>query len=123
MRVTHPSASTHWSRRRDRVSEFATVMKASKMSYHFLLVSWGTLGNLSPLLTAGRRLRRNGHHVRVMADPTMRAEVEVVTWRRAPSGEAADPTVFSDMQDGIRGAIFVPAAAYAADIQDEIGRM
>ncbi|MEA2802651.1 MAG: hypothetical protein QOE49_2746, partial [Rhodospirillaceae bacterium] len=66
------------------------------MSYHFLLVSWGTLGNLSPLLTAGRRLRRNGHHVRVMADPTMRAEVEAaefefVTWRRAPIGEAADP--------------------------------
>src|ERR1700726_3740360 len=128
MRVTHPSASTHWSRRRDRVSEFATVMKASKMSYHFLLASWGTLGNLSPLLTAGRRLRRNGHHVRVMADPTMRAEVEAaefefVTWRRAPIGEAADPADFSDMQDWIRRAIFVPAAAYAADIQDEIGRM
>src|SRR5258707_14331917 len=62
------SARTHaWPRIRpearmvaqeDRVSEFATVMKASKMSYHFLLASWGTLGNLSPLLTAGRRLRR-----------------------------------------------------------------
>jgi UDP:flavonoid glycosyltransferase YjiC (YdhE family) len=66
-------------------------MKASKMSYHFLLASWGTLGNLSPLLTAGRRLRDNGHHVRVMADPAMRAEVEAagfnfVTWRRAPIG-------------------------------------
>jgi len=103
-------------------------MKASKMSYHFLLASWGTLGNLSPLLTAGRRLRRNGHHVRVMADPAMRAEIEAaefefVTWRRAPIGEAADPADFSDMQDWIRRAMFVPAAAYAADIQDEIGRM
>jgi UDP:flavonoid glycosyltransferase YjiC (YdhE family) len=103
-------------------------MKASKMSYHFLLASWGTLGNLSPLLTAGRRLRDNGHHVRVMADPAMRAEVEAagfdfVTWRRAPIGEAADPADFSDMRDWIRRAIFVPAAAYAADIQDEIGRM
>src|ERR1700731_1939362 len=128
MRVTHPFGSTHWSRRRDRVSEFATVMKVSKMSYHFLLASWGTLGNLSPLLTAGRRLRRNGHHVRVMADPAMRAEIEaaefeLVTWRRAPIGEAADPADFSDMQDWIRRAMFVPAAAYAADIQDEIGRM
>jgi hypothetical protein len=28
--VTHPSGSTHWSRRRYRVSEFATVMKASR---------------------------------------------------------------------------------------------
>src|SRR5258706_11949674 len=125
----HASVRKHaWSRRRDRVSEFATVMKASKMSYHFLLASWGTLGNLSPLLTAGRRLRRNGHHVRVMADPAMRAEIEAaefefVTWRRAPIGEAADPADFSDMQDWIRRAMFVPAAAYAADIQDEIGRM
>jgi len=98
------------------------------MSYHFLLASWGTLGNLSPLLTAGRRLRRNGHHVRVMADPAMRAEIEAaefefVTWRRAPIGEAADPADFSDMQDWIRRAMFVPAAAYAADIQDEIGRV
>jgi len=98
------------------------------MSYHFLLASWGTLGNLSPLLTAGRRLRRNGHHVRVMADPAMRDEIEVadfefVTWRRAPTGEAADPTNFSDMQEWIRRAVFDPAAAYAADICDEIGRM
>ena len=98
------------------------------LSYHFLLASWGTLGNLSPLLTAGRRLRRSGHHVRVMADPAMRAEVEAdgfefVTWRRAPTGEAADPTDVSDIQDWMRRAIFDPAAAYAADLRDEIGRM
>ncbi len=98
------------------------------MSYHFLLASWGTLGNLSPLLTAGRLLRQKGHHVRVMADPAMRAEIEAadfefVTWRRAPTGEAADPTDFSDIRDWMRRALFVPAAAYAADIQDEIGRM
>jgi UDP:flavonoid glycosyltransferase YjiC (YdhE family) len=98
------------------------------MAYHFLLASWGTLGNLSPLLTAGRRLRRNGHHVRVMADPAMRAEVETdgfefVAWRRAPTGEAADPTDISDMQDWIRRAVFDPAALYAADVRDEIGRV
>jgi hypothetical protein len=87
------------------------------------------LGNLSPLLTAGRRLRDNEHHVRVMADPAMRAEVGAAnfsfgTWRRAPIGEAADPADFSDMQDWIRrAAMSVPAAAYAADIRDEIGRM
>src|SRR5258705_4277103 len=62
-----------------------------------------------------------------MADPAMRAEfeaaeLEFVTWRRAPIGEAADPADFSDMQDWIRRAMFVPATAYAADIQDEIGR-
>ena len=98
------------------------------MSYHFLLVSWGTLGNLSPLLTAGRRLRRNGHHIRVMADPAMRAEVEAagfefVTWRRAPTGEAADHPDVSDMPDWIRRTVFDPAVAYAADVRDEIGRM
>src|SRR6202022_3885538 len=54
---------------------------------------------------------------------TEAAEFEFVTWRRAPIGEAADPADFSDMQDWIRRAMFVPAAAYAADIQDEIGRM
>src|SRR5258707_10025457 len=98
------------------------------MSYHFLLASWGTLGNLSPLLTAGRRLSGTGHHIRVMADPAMRHEVEAagfefVTWRRAPTGEAADPTDISDMQDWIRRTVFDPAGAYAADIRDETGRM
>jgi UDP:flavonoid glycosyltransferase YjiC (YdhE family) len=63
-----------------------------------------------------------------MADPAMRAEVqaaefEFVTWRRAPIGEAADPTDFSDMQDWARKVLFDPASAYAADIKDEIGRM
>lgn len=74
------------------------------MHYNFLLASWGTSGNLSPLLTAGGQLRRNGHHVRVMADPAMRDEVvaadfNFVTWRRAPIGEAADPPDFADMND------------------------
>jgi UDP:flavonoid glycosyltransferase YjiC (YdhE family) len=98
------------------------------MSYHFLLSSWGTLGNLSPLLTAGRQLRRSGHHVRVMADPAMRGEIEAadfeyVAWRRAPIGVAADPTDVSDMQDWFRKALFTPAFAYASDMRDEIGRV
>jgi MGT family glycosyltransferase len=97
------------------------------MSYDFLLASWGTCGNLNPLLTAGRQLRRNGHGVRVMADAAMRDEVEAaniefVTWCRAPIGIAADPTDISDMGDWARQAIFGPAAAYAADVRDEIGR-
>jgi UDP:flavonoid glycosyltransferase YjiC (YdhE family) len=98
------------------------------MSYDFLLASWGTLGNLSPLLTAARRLRQNGHCIRVMADPAMRREVEAsgfafVTWRRAPAGTAADPVDVSDINDFLRRAIFDPAALYAADISDEIGRL
>lgn len=98
------------------------------MSYRFLLASWGTLGNLSPLLTAARRLRGHGHHVRVIADPAMRAEVdaadfEFVSWRSAPIGEAADPTDVSNLQDRMRRVVFEPCSAYATDIRDEIGRL
>lgn len=98
------------------------------MSYDFLLASWGTLGNLSPMLTAARKLRQNGHGIRVMADPAMRFEVEAsgfefATWRRAPTGTDADPVDVSDIQDFLRRAIFDPAALYAADIRDEIGRL
>lgn len=98
------------------------------MSYRFLLASWGTLGNLSPLLTAARRLRGHGHHVRVIADPAMRAEVdaadfEFVSWRSAPIGEAADPTDVSNLQDRMRRVVFEPCSTYARDIGDEIGRL
>ncbi|WP_407169193.1 glycosyltransferase [Bradyrhizobium sp. ORS 111] len=97
-------------------------------SYNFLFASWGTLGNLSPLLTAARRLRRHGHHVRLIADPAMRVEIEAadfefVTWRRAPIGRAADPTDVSDMRERMRRVVFEPCSAYAADIRDEIGRV
>lgn len=98
------------------------------MSFNFLLASWGSSGNLNPLLTAGRQLRRSGHRVRVIADPAMRGEVqaadfEFVTWRRAPTGNAADPADISDMEDWLRRALFAPAAAYAADILDECDRV
>lgn len=98
------------------------------MSYSFLLASWGSSGNLNPLLTGGRQLRRNGHRVRVIADPAMRDEVKAagfdhVTWNRAPTGRAADPTDCSDLSEWIRRAVFNPAAAYAADIRDEAGRL
>ncbi|MCA1455185.1 glycosyltransferase family 1 protein [Bradyrhizobium sp. BRP22] len=97
-------------------------------SYCFLLASWGTLGNLSPLLTAARRLRRHGHHVRVIADPAMRAEVdaagfEFISWRNAPIGEAADPADVSNLRDRMRRVVFEPCSAYATDIRDEIGRL
>ena len=98
------------------------------MSYNFLLASWGTLGNLSPLLTAARRLHRNGHRIRVMADPAMRSEVETagfvfVPWRRAPTGAAADPVDSLDPHDFMRRALFDPVALYAADMREEISRV
>jgi UDP:flavonoid glycosyltransferase YjiC (YdhE family) len=98
------------------------------MSYDFLLASWGTSGNLNPVLGAGRQLRRRGHNVRVMADPMMRDQVEAadfdfVTWRRAPIGAAADPTDMTNRWDWRRQALFEPAGAYAADIMEEAGRV
>jgi MGT family glycosyltransferase len=97
------------------------------VSYDFLLVSWGTSGNLNPLLTAGRQLRQCGHNVRVMADPAMRDEVlaadfDFVTWRRAPTGRAADPADFSGLRDAFRRTMADPANDYAADIKDEISK-
>jgi len=79
--------------------------------YNFLLASFGTSGNLNPLLTAGRQLRRNGHRVRVLADPAMRSEVEAadfdfLTWTRAPIGVDADPEDFSNPIEWIRSAVF-----------------
>jgi MGT family glycosyltransferase len=97
------------------------------VSHNFLLVSWGSSGNLNPLLTAARQLRQRGHRVRIMADPAMRDEVAAadfafVTWRRAPTGLAADPKDFADMGDWFRRAVSDPASDYAADIRDEIGK-
>ena len=96
------------------------------MPHSFLFVSWGISGNMTPLLTAGRQLRCNGHRVRVMADPAMQSEIggefDFVTWQRAPTGSDADPTDASDRQEWLRQAIFRPAAAYAADVREEIER-
>jgi UDP:flavonoid glycosyltransferase YjiC (YdhE family) len=62
-----------------------------------------------------------------MADPAMRdeviaAEFDFVTWRRAPTGDAADPPDFSDMADWVRRTVYDPAVAYATDLRDEVGR-
>ncbi|MCJ2086206.1 glycosyltransferase [Methylobacterium sp. E-005] len=97
------------------------------MSLDILCISWGTTGNLSPVLTAARQLRRVGHRPRIMADPAMGGEVEAAGfpfsgWRRAPTGIAADPADFSDLANWLRLAMFAPAGAYAADTLDEIRR-
>jgi MGT family glycosyltransferase len=109
-----------------RRSARSSITEKIIVSHSFLLVSWGTSGNLNPLLTAGRQLRQRGHRVRVMADPAMRDEVaaagfDFVTWRRAPTGAAADPTDIEDLGDWLRRAVMAPAADYAADVRDEIG--
>lgn len=98
------------------------------MPYSFLLVSWGTSGDLSPLLTAGRQLLRHGHKVRVIAAEYMRSEaqaagVDFVAWQRAPVGIEADPVNAADQSAWTRKVMFNPAKAYAADVRDEVLRV
>jgi hypothetical protein len=94
-RTTRPHARSAW--------------ETQFMSLNILCISWGTTGNLSPVLTAARQLNRAGHQPRVMADPAMRSEVEAagfpfIGWRRAPTGSDADPADFSDLADWLRRA-------------------
>lgn len=63
--------------------------EASQMSLSVLCISWGTTGNLSPVLTAGRQLHRAGHRVRIMADPVMRSEVEAASCASCSAPAAA----------------------------------
>ena len=98
------------------------------MTFNFLLVSRSTSGNLSPLLTAGRRLRHAGHGVRVIADPAVRDEIEddgfeFVPWRRAPIGRDADAGGMADLQAAFRKVIFIPILDHAADVADECRRV
>ena len=95
------------------------------MTFNFLLVSRSTSGNLSPLLTAGRRLRHAGHGVRVIADPAVRDEIEddgfeFVPWRRAPIGRDADAGGMADLQAAFRKVIFIPILDHAADVRTNV---
>ncbi|ACK52778.1 Glycosyltransferase 28 domain protein [Methylocella silvestris BL2] len=99
------------------------------MPYNFLLACWGVAGNLGPMLTAGRQLRRSGHTVRLLADSALREEIEAAgfgftAWRRAPNYSdfepllvALDPTDLGSFSEHI---LFGPAAACAADTREEL---
>lgn len=97
------------------------------MSYNYLFACWGDgPGNLAPVLTAARRLRRRGHEVRVIADPDLREEVGAAgfpfaSWRRAPrfSDVGVDP---SDLRALLDRLLFAHATAYADDTRDELDR-
>jgi MGT family glycosyltransferase len=101
------------------------------MSYNFLLACWGVAGNLGPLLTAARQLRRNGHGVRFIAEAELREEVEAAgftfaAWRRTPSyavrGAVIDMPDPSDLSIFYDHTLFGPAAACAADTRDEFDK-
>ena len=101
-----------------------------------LITTWDGAGTTPPLMSVAKGLVDRGHTVRVLADPTLRADVEAagaewLSWTRAPHRTSAgldglfvhdwDPGVegFAAMRDGIAVG---PAAAFAADVREELDR-
>jgi MGT family glycosyltransferase len=103
----------------------------------FLMTTWEGSGTTAPLMSVARALVERGHTLRVLADPTLREEIETVgarhvSWTRAPhrttrSPEAdfirdwgADPAEeFARIRDRLAVG---PAAAFAADVREELER-
>lgn len=108
------------------------------MTRDFLFATWEGGGNVPPTLGAVRRLVQRGHRVRVLADDVLRPEVTAVggsflSWRRAPNRpdrSAASDTLRDWEAEGEGGGLIRlfdritigPAAAYAADVVDELRR-
>ncbi len=102
-----------------------------------LMTTWDGGGTTPPLMSVARALVARGHRLRVLADPVLRADVEAtgaefVSWTRAPHrcergyGDhfvrdwGVDPAEgFARMRDALA---LGPAAAYAADVREELER-
>jgi UDP:flavonoid glycosyltransferase YjiC (YdhE family) len=94
-----------------------------------LFTSWGNPGNLSPLLTAARRVRERGHHVRILGEvanqeETLRAGFECRSWTRAkplspPSDLGLDP-LWDEIRMFVEQLMFGTALDYALDTVDEL---
>ena len=97
---------------------------------------WDGGGNIPPELGVARRLIAGGHHVHVLADPTVRGAAEAVgctftPWRRGPHRASLDPSedLLKDWETknplvmlGRARDRFIagPAAEYAADTAETI---
>jgi MGT family glycosyltransferase len=102
-----------------------------------LMTTWDGGGTTPPLMSVARALVARGHRLRVLADPVLRADVEAtgaefVSWTRAPHRQdrnyddhfvrdwGGDPAEgFARMRDALA---LGPAAAYAADVREELER-
>lgn len=103
----------------------------------FLFTTMEAGGHASPALSVARGLLARGHSVRMLADPTLRREVEAsgvthVDWTRAPHRRPGDPPIdpaevaglspfqaFAKARDEL---ICGPAGAFAADVRAEVAR-
>jgi MGT family glycosyltransferase len=102
-----------------------------------LMTTWDGGGTTPPLMSVARGLVARSHRLRVLADPVLQADVEAtgaefVSWTRAPHrpergyGDhfvrdwGVDPAEgFARMRDALA---LGPAAAYAADVREELER-
>lgn len=99
-----------------------------------LLAAWDGAGCVPPLISVARALVSRGHDVRVIADPVIAAAAEQagarhVPWTRAPHRKERSPESWfiddlgPDGFAGMRDNLAVgPAAAFAADVREEIER-
>jgi MGT family glycosyltransferase len=101
-----------------------------------LMTTWDGAGTTPPLMSVAKALVDRGHAVRVLADPVLRPDVEAtganhLSWDRAPHRATPDldshfvrdweagPEGFARMRDNLAVG---PAAAFAADVRDELTR-
>lgn len=98
-----------------------------------VMAAWDGAGAVPPLMSVARSLVSRGHHVRVLADPVLRPDVEAagathVSWTRAPhrAARSRETLFIPDWVQGfpaMRDNLAVgPAAAFAADVREEIER-
>lgn len=105
---------------------------------NYLIATWDGGGTTPPVMSVTRALTSKGHDVRVMADPVLRPDVEAagathVSWTRAPhrSTHTVESDFIKDWEPRspaggiarmIERLMFGPAAAFAADVTEEIER-
>ena len=99
-----------------------------------LIAAWDGAGAVPPVMSVARALVERGHDVRVIGDPVLRRDVDAagaehVSWTRAPHRKTRSrdtlfiedygPQGFGAMRDNLAVG---PAAAFAADVREELER-
>ncbi len=105
---------------------------------NLLFALWDGGGNVPPITAVIRRMAQRGHRIRATGHLSIQAQIEsagarFVPYRHAPPHEAGDPakdsirtwqawTSLGYLQRMRDRLMFGPAAAYAQDLLDEMGR-
>jgi MGT family glycosyltransferase len=99
------------------------------MSLRFLFASWGNPGNLNPVLTAARRLRQQGHRVRILDERNHQEEIakagfDGISWRRpaplSPPLASDEEPVWAEIRALLAQMTFGGALDYTADTMDAL---